>query len=491
MEITSRPTVVTTAPLFSHLVEYSRRRPVQFHIPAHKRGRGMDPDFRDFVGANALAIDLINIDPLDDLHRPHDAILRAEELAAEAFGADHTFFSVQGTSTAVMAMIMAVCRPGDKILVPRNAHRSVTAGLILSGASPVYLAPEVDRARGIAHTIDPDTVETALQVHSDARAVLLVNPTYYGACADLRRIVQLAHDRDIPVLVDEAHGAHFYFNNLLPESAMAAGADLSATSMHKTAGSLTQSSVLNVQGTRVDPHALRAMLSLLTTTSTSYILLSSLDAARRHMVVNGGDLLDRAITLSIAARHRINGIAGLSCFGDEIQDSHTSVDRTDPTKLCVSVKGLGMTGLDVERILRKEFNIEVEMSDLFNVLCLITIADEEAETTRLTDALEQLADRIDGSDAQVAYAPVMPGATLELTPREAFYAPKAKVPLAKAVNCIAGEWVSLYPPGIPSILPGEVITEDHVRSIQIHLDRGYPIQGPLDSTCEYLQVIRT
>src|ERR1700730_5580569 len=238
----------TRTPLFSLLVEHAKRDPIHFHIPGHKKGAGMAQEFREFIGDNALSIDLINISPLDDVHNPKGVIKESQELAAAAFGAEHTFFSVQGTSGAIMTMVMSVCGPEDKILVPRNVHKSVLAAIILSGAHPIFMHPELDPHFGIAHGVSVETVRQMLEWHPDVKAVLLINPTYFGVSADLKQIVELVHGYGIPILVDEAHGVHIHFHEDMAVSAMQAGADMSATSVHKLGGSLTQSSVLNVQG---------------------------------------------------------------------------------------------------------------------------------------------------------------------------------------------------------------------------------------------------
>lgn len=476
-------------PLFSHLVEHSRARPLQFHIPGHKCGRGMDPEFRAFMGDDALSIDLINIAPLDDFHRPRGIIREAEELAAEAFGAEHTFFSVQGTSGAIMAMVMAVCQPGEKMIVPRNVHRSVISALMLSGAVPVFLQPEIDRQMGIAHGVSLDAVATALDTHPDARALLLVYPTYFGVCSDIKGIVELAHGRGIPVLVDEAHGAHLYFHPRLPVSAMEAGADAAATSMHKLCGSLTQSSILNLQGNLVSPERVRSILSLLTTTSTSYILLSSLDAARRHMAVQGNALLERTLALATYARAEINQIPGLSCFGEEMIGTRSSSYDWDPTKLCISVKKLGVSGVEIEQMLRDQFRIEVELSDLYNVLCVVTIGDTKDEIDHLLDALRQLAAGFRPVVGNSVYVPEIPEHVLALSPRQAFYADAERVPIEEAVGCAMTEFVLVYPPGIPLLVPGEIITADDVEYIRRHQALGYPIHGPEDEAIQYVRVV--
>ncbi|OJF16554.1 MAG: arginine decarboxylase, partial [Bacillaceae bacterium G1] len=319
-------------PLFTGLLKHIQRNPIPFHIPGHKKGRGMDPEFRAFVGDAVLSMDLINISPLDDLHHPTHIIKRAQELAAEAFGADHTFFSVQGTSGAIMTMILATCQPGDKIIVPRNAHKSVMAAIVMAGAVPVFIHPVLDRRTGIAHGITTTALAKALDEHPDAKAVLVINPTYYGIAANLKQIVELAHSRQIPVLVDEAHGVHIHFHEALPLSAMQAGADMAATSMHKLGGSLTQSSILNIQGPLVNPNRVQAILSMLTTTSTSYLLLASLDAARRYLATQGHRLLSETLALAAYAREEIAKIPGLYCIGPEILGSEATY-AIDLTKL--------------------------------------------------------------------------------------------------------------------------------------------------------------
>lgn len=278
-------------PLFTALKAHAERNPVQFHIPGHKKGVGMDPEYRAFIGDNALSIDLINIAPLDDLHQPTGVIEEAQRLAADAFGADHTFFSVQGTSGAIMTMILTVCSEGDKIIVPRNVHKSVMAAIIFAGAKPVFLSPVRDENLGIDHGVTTRSVKRALERHPDAKAVLVINPTYYGVCANLKEIVDIVHGYNIPVLVDEAHGVLIHFSDQLPMSAMQAGADMAATSVHKLGGSMTQSSVLNIQGNLVSYRRAKTIISMLTTTSTSYILLASLDTARRHLALNGREMV--------------------------------------------------------------------------------------------------------------------------------------------------------------------------------------------------------
>lgn len=478
-------------PLFTGLLEHAKRNPLQFHIPGHKRGAGMNPEFRDFLGRNALSIDLINIAPLDDLHNPQGIIKEAQELAAEAFGADHTFFSVQGTSGAIMAMVMSVVGPGDKIIVPRNVHKSVITALILAGATPVFIHPVMDETLGIAHGITTASVQRALEQHPDAKAVLVINPTYFGVAANLREIVMVAHSYGVPVLVDEAHGAHIHFHEELPMSAMEAGADMSATSLHKLGGSLTQSSILNVREGRVNPQRVQAILSMLTTTSTSYLLLASLDAARKQLALHGREMNEKALRLARWAREALNQIPGIYCFGDERVGEEAIYDY-DPTKLTIHVRELGITGYEAEKWLRDVHNIEVELSDLYNVLCFITAGDSEETVEALVAAIRDLSRTFYAKRAARELRVVLPKIPeLALSPRDAFYAETETVPIDEAVGRIMAEFIMVYPPGIPIVMPGEILTEENLAYIRENLAVGLPVQGLEDPTIQTVKVIKT
>ncbi|MFC3884263.1 aminotransferase class I/II-fold pyridoxal phosphate-dependent enzyme [Bacillus songklensis] len=478
-------------PLFTGLVEHAKKNPTQFHIPGHKKGSGMDPEFREFIGENALSIDLINIGPLDDLHQPKGMIKQAQDLAAQAFGADHTFFSVQGTSGAIMTMVMSVCGPGDKILIPRNVHKSVMSAIVFSGATPVFIHPEIDPVLGISHGITPESVEKALEQHPDAKAVLVINPTYFGIAGDLRKIVEIAHSHSIPVLVDEAHGVHIHFHEELPLSAMQAGADMAATSVHKLGGSMTQSSVLNVREGLVSPKRVQAILSMLTTTSTSYLLLASLDVARKRLATEGKALIEHTIRLAEQTRDQINEIEHLRCVGREILGTSATYDM-DPTKIIISVKDLGITGYDVEKWLREKFNIEVEMSDLYNILCIVTPGDTEEDLQKLVSALQELANEFkDQADMNVDTSVLLPDIpVLALTPRDAFYAETEVVPFDQSAGRIIAEFVMVYPPGIPIFIPGEIITEENLTYIKKNLEAGLPVQGAEDYELNSFRVIK-
>lgn len=478
-------------PLFTGVKRHAEKQPIQFHIPGHKKGAGMDPEFRDFIGENALSIDLINIAPLDDLHHPHGIIKEAQELAAEAFGADHTFFSVQGTSGAIMTMIMAVCGPGDKIIVPRNVHKSIMSAIIFSGATPIFIHPEIDPKLGISHGITSDSVQKALEAHPDAKGVLVINPTYFGIVGNLEQIVDIAHSFGVPVLVDEAHGVHIHFHDELPLSAMQAGADMAATSVHKLGGSMTQSSILNVRDGLVSPKRVQSIISMLTTTSTSYLLLSSLDVARKRLATEGKELLAHVIDLAESTRARINEIDHLSCAGFEILGTKATYGM-DPTKLIISVNGLTINGYEVEKWLREHYSIEVELSDLYNILCIVTIGDTQEKIDILIKALTELASKYAKEEGQEENTPVfVPDIpTLALSPRDAFYAETEVIPFNESSGRIIAEFIMVYPPGIPIFIPGEVITDDNLAYIQKNINAGLPVQGPEDETFKTLRVIK-
>lgn len=477
-------------PLFTGLLEHAKKNPLQFHIPGHKKGTGIDPEFGDFIGANALSIDLINISPLDDLHHPHGIIREAQELAAEAFGADYTFFSVQGTSGAIITMVMSVCKPGDKIIIPRNVHKSIMSAIIFSGATPIFIHPAIDKNLGISHGITTDAVRKALEAHPDAKGLLVINPTYFGIAANLKEIVDIAHSYNIPVLVDEAHGVHIHFHDEMPMSAMQAGADMAATSVHKLGGSMTQSSILNIREGLVSAKHVQTIISMLTTTSTSYLLLASLDCARRQLATKGKELVEKAIRLANLAREQINEIPNLYCVGKEILGTKATYDY-DPTKLIISVKDLGMTGHEVEVWLRENFTIEVELSDIYNILCIITPGDSEEEIGVLVHALKELSkirNEAKATKAVEVHVPNIP--LLALSPRDAFYSETEIVPFEESVGRIIAEFIMVYPPGIPILIPGEIISKENVDYIKENLEVGLPVQGPEDPELRTIRVIK-
>ncbi len=375
------------APIYEALQTFRQMRVVPFDVPGHKHGRG-NPELTAFLGEKCVGIDVNSMKPLDNLCHPISVIREAEDLAADAFGAAHAFLMVGGTTSAVQSMVLSTCKRGDKIILPRNVHRSVINALVLCGAVPVYVNPEVDHRLGISLGMRREQVAKAIRENPDAVAVLVNNPTYYGVCSDLRAIVTMAHDAGMYCLADEAHGTHFYFGDNMPVSAMAAGADMSAVSMHKSGGSLTQSSLL-LTGPGVSEGHVRQIINLTQTTSGSYLLMSSLDISRRNLAQRGRQVFAKVIEMADYAREEINAVGGYYAFGRELIDGNAIYDF-DPTKLSVHTRDIGLAGIEVYDILRDEYDIQIEFGDIGNILAYLSIGDRPQELERLVSALAEI-----------------------------------------------------------------------------------------------------
>lgn len=476
-----------STPLFDAVRKYVNEGTIPFHVPGHKQGRGL-PEFQDFVGKNVLAIDITCFDGTDNICNPLDVIKEAQDLAAKAYGADHAFFLVNGTTSGIQGMIMSVCQPGDKIIVPRNAHKSAIGGIILSGAVPIYIQPEINEYLGIAMGVTPEAVERAIKQNPDAKAVFVINPTYYGFAPDLKKIVEVSHAYDIPVLVDEAHGAHLPFHPDLPVSAMEAGADLSAVSTHKLGGSMTQSSILCLREGLVEAKRVKSVLNLTQTTSPSYILLSSIDVARKQMATEGREKLDETIALAEEVRARLNQVEGLTVIGEEIVGI-PGCYSWDPTKLAVSLRGLGLSGFETEFILRRKYGMQVELADLHNLLFLFSIGDSRETIEPLVKALEEIAagqsiKNVTKLDTSIPDTPEM-----VVSPQEAFNSDTKSVKFEESVGEICAEMIMAYPPGIPIICPGERITEEVVEYVRVLKQEKCHLQGTEDPKIENIKVL--
>jgi lysine decarboxylase len=484
----------TDTPLLAAMNHYVADGVIPFHTPGHKQGKGMHTRLEAILGRDTLALDLALMAELDDLHEPHGCIKAAQDLAAELYGADHSFFVLNGTTGGIYAMILTIAGPGDKIIVPRNAHRSIIGGIILSGAIPVFMHPEVDLDLGLAMGVTPDTVEETIRQHPDAKGVLIINPTYYGVATDLKRIVEIVHSYNMPVVVDEAHGPHLHFSDRLPLQALDAGADICAQSTHKIIGAMTQCSMVHCREGRISIPRLKAMLQLVQSTSPNYILMASLDVARMQMATEGAKLVTRSIELSQWLRNEINKIPGLYCFGQE-KLGGPGVHSLDPTKVTVTVKGLGLKGAEAERILRHEYKVQVELSDMYNILFLITMGDGEDEVKAVVNSLQQLADRHAGqrdfSVVNDVYSsinyPEMPEQVL--SPRQALFGHTRTIPFQQSTGMVCAEIVTFYPPGIPLLCPGERISSDVIEYCLRLQEAGLHISGPEDYTLETIKVV--
>lgn len=485
-------------PLLDAVVGYRRTGIVRFHMPGHRGGPGADPRILEALGERTFSLDVTGVLGLDDLQQPRGVIAEAQGLAADAWGADHSFFLVNGTTVGVQAMVLSACEPGDRLLVARNVHKSIVSGLILSGVVPVYVAPEVDTRFGIALGIDPAAVERALDDHPEARGVLLVSPTYHGIASDVAAIAQVVHARGKVLLVDEAHGPHFAFHEALPATALESGADMCAHGIHKMLGGLTQASMLHVRGPRIDVDRVRAVLRLLQSTSASYLLMSSLDVARMQMATSGRELVERALELAVTLRARVREIGGLDVFEPE-PGAVPGVYGLDPTKVAVLVREVGLTGHQVERMLREVGPIQPEMPDLFYVLFIVSYANSMDEIERLIASLQHVAcsatEEETGETARLLRAAaglaahVVRAPVVELAPRDAFFAPHRSIPLEQAAGRIAAEVITCYPPGVAIVCPGERITPEVVDYLDLVRRSGACVSGPRDPGLSAIEVV--
>jgi len=477
-------------PLFDALMEYVNRDTLPFHVPGHKKGVGADEEFKNFMGENPFKIDVTVFKLVDSYHHPTGPIKKAQELAADAYGSDACFFSVHGTSGAIQAMILSVVGAGDKIIVPRNVHKSITGGIILAGAIPVYMQPELDKKLGIANGVAPETVKATLEANPDTKAVLIINPTYYGVSTDIKQIADIVHEYDIPLIVDEAHGPHLNFNKKLPMSAMEAGADICAQSTHKIIGALTQGSLLQVNAKRINVHRVKQVINLMHTTSPSYILMASLDTARRQIALHGEELLDNTIELSNYVRREVNKIPGFYCFGEEILENDGAY-AFDPTKITITCRDLGITGYDLDMILANKYHIQMELSDLYSVLIVGSFGDTKEGMERLLSALREISyDHYGKGTPKADFIDIPPIPEQIQIPNEAFNSVKTPVRIKDSVGMISGEFLMAYPPGIPVLCPGEKITKEIVDYVQDLKDAGLYVQGTEDPEVEYILVVK-
>ncbi len=474
------------APIYEALESFRRMRVVPFDVPGHKHGRG-NPELVKLLGEKCVGIDVNSMKPLDNLCHPVSVIREAEELAAEAFHAEHAFLMVGGTTSSVQAMVLSCCKKNDKIILPRNVHRSVINALVLCGAIPVYVNPDTDVSLGISLGMKVSQVEQAIRQNPDAVAVLVNNPTYYGICSDLCTIVKLAHEHGMKVLADEAHGTHFYFGENMPVSAMDAGADMASVSMHKSGGSLTQSSFL-LCGKDMHEGHVRQIINLTQTTSGSYLLLSSLDISRRNLALRGKESFARVAELADYARDEINKIGGYYAFSKELINGNSIFDF-DRTKLSVHTLEIGLAGIEVYDILRDEYDIQIEFGDIGNILAYLSIGDRRQEVERLVSALADLK-RCYQKDKTGMLTQEYVEPHVVTSPQESFYAEKEAVPIRESEGRVCSEFVMCYPPGIPILAPGEMISKEIIEYILYAKEKGCSMTGPEDGRIENLNVLK-
>lgn len=473
-------------PLIDAMLNYKQEDVYPLHTPGHKGGRGMQRLLREELGTS-VRMDVSLMSELDDIHEPQTYIKEAQELAAKTYGSDACFWAVNGTSQAIHAMLLTALNPGEKLLLPRNAHRSVAGGLVLGGIEAIYLQPEFNEDFCLQMQVTPEAVAKALEADEKIKAVLLTSPNYYGVAADVRAIADICHAHGAVLLVDEAHGPHLGFSKLLPPSALACGADACAQSTHKILGAMTQCSMLHVQGERLDIQRAADVMSLLTTTSPNYLMMASLDAARAQLDAYGEVMLEHAVQAAKKLRKLCASHQGLRV----LEETDCGGLRLDTTKVTVNFAAWGYTGIEVGDALRKE-RIAVELVDAQNVLFLVTYADNTPDYDEALKRIEKVLCELEQhkrAPQKLAAAQAVPAAKTVLPLRDVFYAPKAELPLAQAVGKICGEQVSFYPPGIPVLLPGELVTAQIVAYCEAQKALGLPVSGPADSSLKTLRVV--
>jgi arginine decarboxylase len=477
-------------PVLEALQEFRRRGDVVYGPPGHKQGLGADPRVVDIVGEGVFASDVLSLNGLDDRRESRGVLTQAEELMADAVGAEQAFFSTCGSSLSVKTAMLAVAGPGEKLLISRNAHKSVVAAVIVNGVQPVWVHPKFDTERHLAHPPEPDDVRRALRAHPDAKGMLLITPTDWGSCADLRGVAEVCHAQDVPLIVDEAWGAHLPFHPDLPSWGMDAGADLVVTSVHKMGGAIEQSSVFHLQGDRVSPDVLKQREDLLGTTSSSSLVYATLDGWRRQMAEQGHDLLEAALRRAARIRKAVADMPGLRLMGQEVVDAGLTAEL-DLLKITVDVRELGISGMQAAEWLRAHCHVDVDSSDTCRISGQITHADNDRTENLFIDSLHRLVDHADSIETQPAVRlPEPPALELEqaMLPREAFFAAAEHVPARAAVGRIAAEMISPYPPGVPVVAPGEVITAPVVDYLTSGVAAGMLLPDAAAPTAKTLRV---
>ena len=476
-------------PIVEGMRWYHARSFASFATPGHRLGAGAHPDLLDLFGPRAWQLDIPVSGGTTDVHLKYDVVAEAERLGADAWGSDRSHYLVNGSSAGNIAFFLAHLAPGDRVIIARDLHKSLMTALIHTGAQPVYIAPRLHPDLDFGVGIEPAQVRRALEANPDAKLVALVSPSYSGVASDLPALAEVAHGFNVPVYVDEAWGPHFHFHPALPESAMASGVDGAVTSTHKALAALTQSAVLNVQGSYVDNARLATTVGMSQSTSPASTILASIDAARSQMVLEGRELLDHALNLADDARRRLRKVPGLTLVDGET----LRVARFDPTRFVLDVAGMGISGFEAEEALRNRFQINPEASDLLSVICFMTVGDRQESIDRLVIAFETLSLENRGKPPLTTHlrssgTVIRPGIQA-MTPRDAFFATSRPAPLAAAAGQVSADLVIPYPPGIPVIAPGDVI-EAHKLEYQAQAVRaGFYISAAADPALQTIRVV--
>ncbi len=467
-------------PLLDGLKKYIEEDNISFHTPGHKGDKSLT-NWTKYIPY----MDLTEVEGLDNIHDPKGIILESQKLAASAFKAKETFYSVNGTTGGLYIALRAVTNPGDKILIQRNCHKSIYNGAILNRLNLTYVYPKYNEKYKLTTGIDPKDVEKYLEKYSDIKAVVITYPSYYGICSDIERIAEIVHKYDKILLVDEAHGSHFVFSEKLPKTALEGGADIVVQSTHKTLPSFTQSSMIHVGSHRIDIEKLKSVFSLYQTTSPSYVLMASLDVARAYMEKYGKEKLNLLISNIEFIKNNMDSKNRIFIFSGDREDK--TIYDLDVTKILINIKGI--IGSSLEKILRKEYNIQLEMSDYYYGLALTTVMNDKDDLNRLSFALEEIAQNRP-YEKIFSFNIEMPTPKVRLPLWEAFDKEKTTLSLRESIGKISGSFVVPYPPGIPILCPGEEITEEIISKIEFLNQNHIEILGLLDYNRGKIEVIK-
>ncbi|OQA92300.1 MAG: Arginine decarboxylase [Elusimicrobia bacterium ADurb.Bin231] len=479
-----------SAPLFETLMNHAKKKMVSFHTPGHKNGCAVDKELVDFTGKNLYYFDVTVFPEVDSLHDPTTCIKQAQKLMAKAYRVKESFFLVNGSSVGNQAMFMSACQPGDSIILSRNVHKSVLGGIILAGIWPIWLQPKIDRDLDIIVDAEPDQILAAIKKFPEAKAVFVTSPTYNGVTNDLLEIANICHKHNKLLLVDEAHGPHLRFHRDFPVSAVEAGADMVVQSVHKILSALSQGSVLHVNSDNIDTNKVKRVVSMLQTTSPNYLILASIDLARRQAMISGEKLFGQVMLAAEAGRKAINKLKNFSCFKRE--DIRFRGYDLDVTKLTINVTKTGLSGLEIENILSNEYNVQVDCADIFNLIAIMGVGSTRGDIDRLVKALEAIDVKYHGT---AAYWDLhLPSLTTEMVmnPRDIFFSKSYKrVSLKKAAGQISAQTLTPYPPGIPILIPGERISQEVCDYLLELSHKDIRVSGQETDTLKTVKVVKT
>lgn len=473
-------------PFFSEMKKYIESDPTCFDVPGHKMGN-FDNDLEEYAGKTLYKLDVNAPIGLDNLYHPHGVIKEAEDLLADLYNVDEALFSINGTTGGIMTMIIGTIDAKEKIILPRNVHKSIINSLILSGAYPIFVMPDTDPETGIANGVKIDNYIKAMDENPDAKAVFVINPTYFGVTSNIKKLAKEAHERNMIVIADEAHGSHLYFHEDLPLGAMAAGADISSVSLHKTFGSLTQSSAILINKDRINVSRIKKVYAMLSSTSPNHILLASIDVARKRMALDGHKLLSNTLDLARKTRERINKIRGFHCLDKSYLDGNGRFD-IDETKLVINTSEVGLSGFEIFKLMREVENVQMELGEISELLAIFTIGTTQKDADRLVEGLQKISDKYyDITDIKTIPHFSYSFPELIVRPREAFHAPSKVISLDDAVGEISAESIMIYPPGIPLAIPGEIFTQNAIDLLHFYEKEGGVVLS--DSPDGYIKVL--